>query len=281
MIIVNQSRAQVYQPIGMDTSCYWVTSGTITDGLQQCIFQNTLVVKKDTMINGLTYHVCSRYLSSLSCNPSNSYLASNVAQASNPIFREDTTAKVLYTYLNGVDVVAINFNLNVNDTLKDCLQNNSRVIDSVNFISYNGTTRRTTYSAFPGYLGVNYVYETIEGIGTNQGLDCPQWGSYLVCYSKNGIEQYSQTSCTKPSPLSVKSIFSESLTTYYDGRKVFILNPNSRELTLNVLSISGQMIRSLKTSDKSCVIQIDDLSKGIYIVSIDAGDESRHLKVIN
>lgn len=272
--------SQVYQPIGIDTSCYWITDGTITDGIQQCVFEHALVVQKDTIINGIVYQKCFTYLTFLTCNPANSYLANNVTQSSYLILREDTIAKVLLSLVSGTEKIVIDFNLNVADTIEDCSQINKRTIDSVVLKNYVGVNRRTTYSVFPGYLGSQYGYETIEGIGSNKGISCPNWGTQLNCYSKNGVELYNSTACPKPAPLGIEDIETKSLKARFDGQKLLIDNGSAGVIKIKLYNISGQLVHQTITKEISPIINVANFSSGMYIVTVESDTESKRMKIV-
>ncbi|MBL7755122.1 MAG: T9SS type A sorting domain-containing protein [Chitinophagaceae bacterium] len=276
----NPLLSQVYQPIGIDTSCYWITEGTITDGLHQCIFEHALVVEKDTTINGKLYQKCHKYITFLSCSPTNSYLSNYVIQQAHPILREDSSAKILYSLDSGTEVVMVNFNLNVSDSLKDCTHMNTGMIDSVVIKNFNGTNRRVTYSVFPGYLGTPYIYETIEGIGSNLGMTCPAWGTKLKCYSKGGIELYNSTACPKPAPLATTHPETQTLTTQLYGQKLYLTNPKSSELKVKLINSWGQVVYTIKTREINYTLNMMELPEGMYIVSIESDTESKRFKIV-
>jgi len=255
----------------------------ITDGLQQCSYEYALVVQKDTVINGNLYQKCIQYLTSLpNCSPSSSYLANYVTPVTYAYIREDTISKIILSHISGADDTLINFSLNANDSLQDCSLTNKRVVDSVSVKNYISINRRTTYSSFPGYLGVQYSYETIEGIGTNIGISCPSWGVSLKCYSKNGVELYNSTanSCPKPSPLILQNTVKETFTAQYDGEKIIITNPSLLNIKLEIFDITGKNNYSSRINQNSVFIKTDYLIAGTYIAILTTNRDILRLKFV-
>jgi hypothetical protein len=259
MIVAAGAAAQTYtyQPLALDTSCFWSSEYLFYDGGYVCHGERLSVVTGDTLIGGqrftriLTYTTEAPHPEVPMCNTG--YLGLDVVT----LVREDTSARKVY-YADGS--TAIDFNLNIGDTLLRIPPLHLSVVDSINIQRIMGVDRKVQWASAAGPN--NFRYQTIEGIGMNYNFPVRAFGEWgvpvyrLQCYSKSGQVLYtngSTVNCSRKPPLSLSISAPPGLgrTAFaQDGTNISILNSNLLPLNVQVFDMAGKLLRTdvLRTS---------------------------------
>ena len=175
-----------------------------------------------------------------------------------------------------INKMIYDFSLSIGDTFYD--SNNSNftfTIDYIDTINYNGIERRY----FTVKCGGQIAGIWLEGIGNYEGLLYPfhtstaeNWGN-TRCYSHNGDLLYSNldngaNDCTTPL-LGLDNIsFEDNSITLYPNPANKEINIQSDNIinSIEIFNSLGQKVYQEKTKSKERRIDINSLSKGIYII---------------
>lgn len=86
----------------------------------------------------------------------------------------------------------------------------------------------------------------------------------------------------------VPSITSAVETAKYDalsmsqvGRNIYQVNPGSADATYALLGINGQLLLDGKAADGKIIIDLNNQSKGVYLLKVQAGEQVKTYKLVN
>lgn len=251
-------------------------------------------INGDTVINGKTYHKIyssgKRY-SYVSNSGSTSYYQ-NVYKG---CIREDSL-KHVYFYLNALEYLLYDFNLDLGDTLSDNLHGMGLmhsydpsiklIVNAIDSVIVGGDYHkryRFDYSYHTLYL--------IEGIGSSDGLletfDCyPSYSTDLICFKQDNIDAYPFGQGCDLGVTGIEEIASEQKIQLFP-------NPSHGTFTINfmddapenaILRISdqlGQTVYEKKlTGNKSHQINAGKIADGIYFIRIQSKGKAYLMKLI-
>jgi len=231
----------------------------------------------DTTINSLTYH---KYIKSgvnlQVCYP---YPLSAIYY-----IRDDTTAKKIYLFYNGVDSLLYDFTLQPGDTISGFLVSSAYYL--CQFSLYNTLRIKSIDSVMVGSkyhrrwnIADSCVQQRsyIEGIGSNAGLVESYFtferGSYLDCFSINGQNLFPDTnaSCYPLSTGELASTVQGKLSFYPNpltSSSTLQLNTQLKDAEVVIYDVVGKEILSKKLTGSKMEIEKGSLESGVYFVRV-------------
>jgi len=186
--------------------------------------------------------------------------------------------KVGYNYENWFNGRICDFSLSIGDTFHLIFDNQLffEVLD-IDTVEINGIQRIRMSMGISNYE----VLKFIEGIGNNFGLLFDNMMSFitgggngkLLCYEHNGELQYMAddiSSCSNPYlSLEDMKINDNSITIYPNpARSEINISSESIINSIEIYNTLGQKVYQTMVNNKSKNIDINSLSKGIYIIGI-------------
>lgn len=126
----------------------------------------------------------------------------------------------------------------------------------------------TAVLAGAGYqwLNCNSGHSIISG-ATSQSFTAPANGSYAVLVTMNGIGCSDTSACVTVSGIGINDITTDHQFSIYPNPAAdFITVKISEKATLEILTIQGQIVKTINSSDLQTKIDISDLSNGVYII---------------
>lgn len=207
--------------------------------------------------------------------------------------REDTTARKVYRYINGVDRLLYDFSLQVSSTIT--LGNGSTyTVISITDVTVNGGTRRR-FSLDNGFFSETWI----EGVGSSQHPFRPSYEMpsdpyiYLTCSAQNGVNVYNHNLANGQSTPTDCSMLGLDDPKYSNREIHFAPNPFQTELTittksgfrnatLEIYNSIGQLVK--KVSDlngETLNIKRENLTSGLYFTHLtEAGKTISKNKII-
>lgn len=283
-------KSQTYQPIGFDTSCYWVLSFGVYDGSFGGFTisgEYVATVVGDTMISSQQYSKIFVYPIQITVrNYPFHYPATHV------YLREDTALKKIYKYdlSSGLESGYLDFDLSVGDTLFKANSFGSILADTIFIDNFLGVSRKVQQGHGLGPT----IYSTIEGVGATHNF--PAVGGYgewgiphftTKCFSKGGITYYLNpqmaSDCIKKPydpTLSTKEIEQHKFDVIWSNNQLKIQNPKSDNYDITIYGLSGRSIISEKSLNSNRSINLNNQPKGLYILYIRSKDSYLSKKII-
>jgi hypothetical protein len=279
-ITIISSRAQIntYHPF-LDSNIVWLGLSWNTFGGSCTIYNDRdIYASGDTTIGSFVYHKLYKNSYTYSfCGPWASLYYFGEYYKS---FREDTIAKKVYLFENGVDTLAYDFSLNVGDTLPEtCLGGCFSVcyIESIDSVLVDNHFRKQFWiSGGGGWL--NFC-SLIEGIGSSLGSFaplCPPWaegGEQLYCVRINNQVVWSSDPAGCYLLTNIDDEYKEVKASIFPNP--FSLNATigiSKKLnnaTLSIYNVLGQEIKSFTNiSGNEINLNRDNLPNGVYFIRL-------------
>jgi hypothetical protein len=187
--------------------------------------------------------------------------------------REDSTKKIyFYDADNSSEYLLYDFGLNINDTFCfDYFNIGCYKVSGIDSTLINGQYRKTFH--FNDFWGITWI----EGVGNSIGWFALQiFGSgnrNLLCFKQNNdtlINNYGYCSCSPGT----------SINEYNQSNTFFIFpNPADKSITIDIgnwtknptitiYNVFGQEIEHKTVSEQSTSFDIDNLSSGIYFLTV-------------
>lgn len=287
LLISIKVNSQNYQPIGFDTTCYWVLSFEYYDERLRVSGEKIATVEKDTSINNTVYSKIFIYPTIVSVN--DSFYAGWGYSTDVVFLREDSVFKKIYSYdpSTHLEEVFVDYDLNIGDTL---LVSNvfTYKVDSIYTTSILGINRRIQYGSGPQPMN---GYTTIEGVGAK--FSFPKGGVYgewgipfytLKCFSKGGVTLYGDSNqpCPKAPQIiaAVNEIDNSKIDLAYSSNRIIIKNPNTENVDLDIYEISGRLVEHFNSNERTFTVNIDHLPRGLYIALLKSKTYSLFRKII-
>lgn len=286
---LSMSQINVYHPFP-ESNAIWIGTSWHMPGGAPCTIDDdyNLFISDDTAIGIYTYHKLYKngLIRSL-CPPPGSYYYFGQYWAA---FRQEISNKKVYLYLNGVDALAYDFNLNAGDTLPlSCLGGFSdNHVESIDSVLIGSEYHKRFWIS--GGASTNYT-ALIEGIGTTLGafasINTPfEFGDDLWCVRINdetawtsstgnecGLTSVTDKTITEnqtlisPNPFSMfttirtdKVLNNANLSVYnsYGNKVVHINNICGQTITLNRGNLPCGLYFSILTEDEK-ILKVDKL----------------------
>ncbi len=275
------AKTQTYLSLGLDTSCYWIHDFNVhgvdwNNNIIDCVGETISYVEKDTNVNGINWAVVKTFTTEANNKPICNSIYPN---GKITYVKEDTVLKTITRslYLT-TDFKTVHYDVVPGDTLFG-FDITTRIVDSIQYIAYNGIVRKTIYSStlppFPAYTLVS-----IEGIGTNYNflpIAYQEFGypaMQLKCYSKNGTTYYGDSliPCYKKPflPISVNdyNLAIDICITSYNKVLTITLVQMSDNLELSIINTIGQRVFTNSFKDVKTEIDLSNQPAGIYFLEV-------------
>jgi hypothetical protein len=266
-----------YTPLHIDIGTYWKVDAynSLGTGMGNLEIKSESI--KDTSISGMTYYVIRTITKHSGFNivyyPVDYYT----------YLRNDTINKKVYAYVNGSDSLIYNFDLTIGDTLYSTIPNDPAdlTIDTIYTSNFYGVNRKTI--ATKDTFG-NIQRKLIEGLGSEFGFIAYSYdpgfenGAFTTCIKYNGTTLFGDSSITCDLPLAINNIQQNINVKVYP-------NPTSDKLiieidknivgncTLELKTIYGTTLIKKETKLSNEIIDSNNLSSGIYILTIKNADK--------
>ena len=300
----SHAQTSSYTPLDLDTSCYWIQSYYDHHGTNPTytvtgeVFQH---VEKDTFILGKKYLKIVGHPSLPMVGTSNGFGPFRRYNCYNPtiFLREDTITKKVYKFypFDTSEHVLLNFDLSVGDTVTHnppLFQNTypQYPIDSINFVNYNGTNRRTYFAS--SILD----YRRIEGIGANRNFPDVGGSEFgapmftLRCFVKNNNIMYRNNgfpvdSCyRKPNlrpvycwPIGINDI-ERTITKINFTNNTIRFNNELENIVLTLVNSTGQLLLKENLTKGQYSKNLSHLPKGIYFIQIQSDKVIKSKKIL-
>lgn len=290
IILVKFSFAQ-YQPLPMQNAEWIYWGGINLLSCPTCTFVNyKYYTDGDTVINTQTY-VKIKKTEIPSINDMSVYPTYTGA------IRQDTLNKKIYVVLTDstTERILYDFSLQVGDTINSVLHDLSNDIGScgvetiylIDSILINGNYHKTFY--IQGGCG-DMSLRFIEGIGSSYGLIFPNYfgqvESHLSCTKVSGQTYYPSNTSSCDLVTSVNSLDIDMAIDIYpnpSNNEINIIIPDTEKSTsyiLTLLSPIGQIVIREKINSKKSIIDISELPKGLYLLTISVNENIFTKKII-
>lgn len=301
------SKSQVYTPLNLDTSCYWIQSYNDYQAGPKAWGEVLQYVEKDTLIGPYNYHIIKGYCTDPSL-PITSY-AWYFYNCYNPkiIIREDSVSRKIYRFdLNqGLEIIWLDFDFSLQDTVL-CLDTTYSnpppclIVDSVKITNHYGLSSNTVYSNWyttilPPFVPLTGITIFMEGIGINYNFPdaaSGEWGIprfRLEAFVKNDSILYKSDfypidSCyRKPQtfrcwPSSVKDTEENNSNIVYSANRL-IIKDCQEGVKLRLIDMSGKIYYE-KYFQYPEIVDFSNYSTGIYILSIQSSKGIENRKIL-
>ncbi len=186
------------------------------------------------------------------------------------LLREDITNKKVYKLVNNVEVLLLDFDLNINDELTSPLIVNDPQISTP--ITTIATGDFYTYSNVK-YYQVDCGEKIIEGVGVMEtGLFGLSTGCTTVDYDEGNY-------LINMSTLSTNDYFTKNnVQLYYNKEKNCLqLNNTNNQIDIQIYTTLGKKALSIKTNSS---IDVSSLEKGVYYYSLSKNHSLKKGKIL-
>ena len=271
-----------------DSNAYWSAENESNDGQNLNVNDYGFLLVGDTIVNGKTYH---KLYNAGGMTNSGAYTYYSYAGA----FREDTAARKVYMFINGVDSLWYDFNLKVNDSIGNTppngmgLGSGTNYVYSIDSVLIFGNYRKRINITNTSMYNPTIIYSVIEGIGGTNGpfgseLTPPPFEdvSSLLCFRQNTdtvqfSHGYFYFSCHEFAPLGVNTISAsvQQFTVYPNPANsevviTYLLQPGQNKGTLQSYNALGQLVTSNTISNGMGQVNenISGLNNGIYYYTL-------------
>lgn len=179
----------------------------------------------------------------------------------NILVREDTTNHKIFKFDNvsGIDKLIIDYDINIGSSF------NSMVVDSINFVTSFGQTRKVIYFN-------NYV-KWIEGIGSSFNGISDTFDGYT--YVTNVVN--SDTSCFA---LSSTDIELSNLNVKQVGSKIYITSSSENPVRINIYNYVGQLLDQ-KLLRNIIMLDLKTYSAQLILLELSSERKRKTIKVLN
>jgi hypothetical protein len=273
--ITHNLHAQNYQPIGFDTSCYWIHHWHNYNGAGPVDCSGTRIaqITKDTLINNQQYWkvedcpITPLQGSGGFCIPM--YYGTKIAY-----IREDTITQKIYMYNVLGDNVLLNYNLAINDTF----QFGNMIVDSITTeILHNGDSMLVHHGVF----GIANHYKMIQKVGANYNFIFSGYGEWatpffsLISFTKQQKvvyfdSQFGIDTLKKPcyTPNSLAKIDKKEINFKHINQVISFDNYKLSKGKLSIVNMVGECVWGVSFSTSNILIKTPNLASGIYVVKI-------------
>ena len=274
LCISTQAQDYYYIPIVKPGIQIWTTIAT-TDGYQH--YNRFALTDEDTLIDNYIYKKLYWFQDSV-FNPLVTECIGGLREnAQKQVFYKGKTG---YDYEDWHNEMIYDFSLSVGDTfyLRDIYDGLPLVVSAVDTIEIDGTQRRQLTLNWYSLID---VCTWTEGIGSDLGLIFDMtlrivhgsgYGK-LLCYEHNGVLQYMAEDvdgCGNPF-LSLNDIdLNDNSITLYPNPTNNQVNISSESIinSIEVFNSLGQRIYQTNVKSRENIIDINSLSKGVYIIGV-------------
>jgi hypothetical protein len=192
-----------------------------------------------------------------------------------------------YTFYENEDTLLFDFTLDVNDTVYSAytfLMGDPIIVIAIDSILVDGDyKRRLQINA----QGAEYI---IEGIGATSGLFENmfffEWYSQLVCYAKNGVSVWGETTeeCDLAVYINENQGNADPISVFPNPAKGFTMlsiPPGLENITFKLIDLVGRIVYQGSFESSSInKIQLNSYHSGIYLAIIETKGLSQTVKLI-
>lgn len=235
----------------------------------------------DTLIGNQLYSKLFYHPFNAVYNPYPSFYVDTSTVIFSNYIREDTSARKTYILepWNPNEVLMFDFSLNIGDTLNSTYTTDGTpiVVNTItNEILLNGAIRKKwTFDNGHFY---------IEGIGSSQGFFSPTFtllGAWLEtnCVNDNNVHLYGNR-CFTILGLSEAQVSDSALKVYPNPVKdrLIVEGAIANPVDFKLYNLYGQIILTKKLSSSVVEIDVSNLPKGMYMLSIHGEDSQKIIK---
>jgi hypothetical protein len=294
--------AQIYEYVPFpDSGAIWSERFTYPEGIDSIAeysFERFATNGEDTLINSVLYKKLFLFYDT-TFNKNNAVYIGGIREDNKKVYYLGDTIhrlKPLADYFNFEEILLYDFNLNEGDTIEmgmgfadsiPCNYAGTLIVENIDTVLVGGVLRKKIV-----FWGINMTW--IEGIGNTYGLlfitshfltsGSPQ--NTLICFKQNDTILYFNNNYTECMPLNISNKATEHNTkvTIFPNPANDKLNieikENSNEFSIVIFNLLGQMVKQDKLDQMTNEINISNLTKGIYNVSIINKNEIVNFKII-
>lgn len=281
-------KAQPY--IGMtDSSNQWNFESNVGACFNSCQ-DFTYYFDEDTLIGSLTYKKLYKsevnyFIGARGCNSDS---ICTVGRSFIAGLRDDTVKRKVYIYdpLIQADTLLYDFDLQLGDTLEPTYYNryfsgtNDFIVDSVGFDTIGSRIHRKFYIGIDSIITISRVYNLIEGVGGNWGLD---FNSIYNPAIDQTFDCFTNSSGFYPKGISSCNIISSTGPSGKIASENWMLYPNPTEgrieltaehdfVRARLYSLDGKLLMEQKLQDnQSNSLQIEG-EAGVYLLLLETKD---------
>jgi hypothetical protein len=272
-----------YRPLPMQNA-EWICSGAFNLLSTPTSINYMHYTYNDTLI-GSTIYVNIKKVEIPPVNDVNTY------QTYTGAIRQDTLNKKIYIVPTDStsEKLLYDFSLNVGDTVVSFLNETCPAVETIGAIDsiiVNGNYHKR-FHIQGGCSGIQIYY--IEGIGSNFGLIFPNNTgnlSNLICTKVNNQTYFPDSSTSCDLVTSVTNLDIEMGIDIYpnpSNNEINIIIPDAEGSTANIITLFsplGQILITEKINSKKSIIDISELPKGLYMLSISVNENIITKKII-
>ena len=285
--------SQAYKPMLKENKTWDVYHGFWNQAIPENYLDNWFL-EGDTTLYGRVYQKLQVRLATaypyINQFPPSPIFYDSTYSFSGKLLREDTLQKKVWTrdlWGDTTELLVYDFSVNVGDTMKSLWNggwgpgHSLAIVDSIGLATLNNNEITRIFYITPidfGVVGFQPFY-VIEGIGSPVGFYYPfenvfEHTAELTCVNDDGITLYSGPygntgSCYTPilSVNSNKVDIPPSFELYPNPNNGEIISIEGKGLDLvEIYNIHGQLIKAVAVENEEPIINLENQSKGIYLV---------------
>ncbi len=263
--------AQDYIPL-LQPGNFWQVGNYAGTAECDLVSAHRLNLSSDTSINGIVYKRFTRQnIYPVNDGPFCWPFATSPEVFETDIFlREDVIEKKVYQLLGEEEILLYDFSLEIGDMVDVMFfgeVDSESVVSDVYYQEYFGMERRVIEIAGPPFI-------FIEGVGSLNGIVTPfhQFigsGSELMCFD-NYINPVPDQFCVPiaTSTKDIENVVAFELFPNPSSSIVYITFDSPTRAELRVLNLNGQEVFAQPLDSEKTQLDLSDLPKGLYVVSI-------------